>query len=64
MKKDNIVSIIIAAAAFALSAAALAAGIVALVKSCGKNKISASEYNFACPDCGEDEELGSDTLAF
>lgn len=64
MKKSNVLSLIISVAAFALSAAALVIGVVALVKSCGGNRICASEYNFADLDDDEDEDLGSDTLAF
>ncbi len=66
MKKSNALAITLSAVALLMSAAALAIGIVALVKSCAGKRITAAEYNcFAQSDDSEDEEnIGSDTLAF
>ena len=66
MKRSNVVSIVLSAVAVAASIAALALAIVSLVKSSGVKKITAAEYNYyGIPDDDEDEDnLGSDTLAF
>lgn len=56
-----------------MSAAALAVGIIALIKGSAGNRVTAAEYNsFIPPENSEDDEnvdsdedsLGSDTLAF
>lgn len=67
-------ALVLAIMAAVMSAAALAAGIIALVKSCAGNRVTAAEYNsFVPPENSEDDEngddcdedsLGSDTLAF
>lgn len=66
MKKSNVVAIVLASVAAAAAVAALVIAIVSLVKSCGVKKISTSEYNYyGIPDSDDEEEnLGSDTLAF
>jgi len=68
MKKANITAIVLASTALAASIAALAVGIIALVKSCAGKRITASEYSYISPaDPADDEEeqnIGSDTLAF
>ena len=66
MKKTNTVALVLSIIAAAVSAAALAVAIVALVKSLGKNKITVSEYDFydGSADISEDDDIGSDTLAF
>ncbi len=55
-----------------MSAAALAAGVIALVKGCAGNRVTAAEYNSFIPpenvgddESGDDEDsIGSDTLVF
>lgn len=65
MKKANITAIVLASTALAAAIAALAVGIIALVKSCGGKRLTAAEYNYMAPAEDEDEEnIGSDTLAF
>lgn len=72
MKKTNTVALVLSIIAAAVSAAALAVAIVALVKSLGRNKITVSEYDFYdgsadrsdYGDISEEDDIGSDTLAF
>lgn len=66
MKKSNVVAIVLSSVAAAAAVAALAIAIVSLVKSCGVKKISTAEYNYyGIPETDDEEEqLGSDTLAF
>lgn len=65
MKKSNTAAVVISITALAAAIAALAVGIVALVKSCGRKRLNASEYNYIVPAEDEEEEnIGSDTLAF
>lgn len=65
MKKSNVVAIVLASVAAAAAIAALVIAIVSLVKSCGAKKISTAEYNYyGIPDADEEDNLGSDTLAF
>lgn len=72
MKKSNTVALVLSIIAAVVSAAALAVAIVALVKSFGKNRITVSEYDFyedsaARSDYGDisdEDDIGSDTLAF
>ncbi len=66
MKKANVTAIVLSAAALAVSIAALVVGIIALVKSCAGKRMSAAEYSyFTRPEDDEEEEnIGSDTLAF
>ena len=61
-----------AALVLAIIAAALAAGVIALVKGCAGNRVTAAEYNSFIPpenvgddESGDDEDsIGSDTLVF
>ncbi len=65
MKKTNITAIVLASAALATAIGALVVGIIALVKSCGGKRLTAAEYNYITPTEDEEEEnIGSDTLAF
>lgn len=65
MKKISVTAIVLSSAAFVMSAAALALGIIAVVRCCAGRRMSASEYNFVVPEEDEEEEnIGSDTLAF
>ncbi len=65
MKKVNVTAVVLASVALVTAIAALAVGIVALVKSCGRKRLNALEYNYIVPDEDEEEEnIGSDTLAF
>ncbi len=66
MKKSNVVAIVLASVAAAAAVGALVIAIISLVKSCGVKKITAAEYNYyGVPETDDEEEnLGSDTLAF
>ncbi len=66
MKKANITAIVLASAALAAAIAALVVGIIALVKSCAGKRMTAAEYNYftQSEDDDEEENIGSDTLAF
>lgn len=66
MKKSNTAAVVISITALAAALAALAVGIIALVKSCRARRLTAAEYSCFTPDeDNEDEEnIGSDTLAF
>ena len=66
MKKSNVFAIVLSSVAAAAAVDALAIAIVSLVKSCGVKKISTAEYNYyGIPETDDEEEqLGSDTLAF
>lgn len=67
-------ALVLAIMAAIMSAAALAAGIIALVKGRAGNRVTAAEYNSFVPpenseddengDDGDEDSLGSDTLAF
>lgn len=69
VQKSNTAALVLSILAAVMSAAALAVGIIALVRSfsggSGK-RLSASEYNcyIRHDDDDEEEDLGSDTLAF
>ena len=66
VQNRNTAALVLAILAAVMSAAALAVGIIALVKSCAGKRVTAAEYNcFNQTDEDEDEEnIGSDTLVF
>ncbi|MCM1022942.1 MAG: hypothetical protein NC395_02640 [Prevotella sp.] len=69
VQKSSAASLVLAILAMIMSAAALAVGITALVRSCADSaakRVTAAEYNYIRPDGEDDEEenIGSDTLAF
>lgn len=72
VRKSNAAALVLAILAAVMSAAALAVGITALIKSCAGNRVTAAEYNSFIPseNGGDDENtddedtIGSDTLAF
>ena len=65
-------ALVLAIIAAVMSAAALAAGVIALGKGCAGNRVTAAEYNSFIPpenvgddESGDDEDsIGSDTLVF
>ncbi|MDE6764377.1 MAG: hypothetical protein K2N26_10230 [Oscillospiraceae bacterium] len=66
VQSGNAAALVLAILAAVMSAAALAVGIIALVRSCSGKRVTAAEYNcFSQSDDDDDEEnIGSDTLAF
>ena len=70
MKKTNSIAVAISIAAASVSLAALIISVIALVRSFGKNRITTEEYDFYEDfadrrDFGDDDDdIGSDTLAF
>ena len=72
MKKTNNISVILSIIAAAVSFAAIIIAVIALVKSFGRSRTTTGEYDFyedldAKSDYGdisEDDNIGSDTLAF
>ena len=66
VQSSNTAALVLSILAAVMSAAALAVGIIALVKSCAGKSVTAAEYNcFSQPDEDDDEEnIGSDTLVF
>lgn len=68
-------ALVLAIMAAVMSAAALAVGIIAFVKGCAGNRVTAAEYNSFIPpensdddengdNCDDENNIGSDTLAF
>lgn len=54
-------ALVLAIMAAVMSAAALAAGIIALIKGCSGNRVTAAEYNSFIPhENGGDDESGDD----
>lgn len=66
VQNSSAAALVLAILAAVMSAAALAVGIVALVKSCAGKRVTAAEYSGYVPSDEDDDEenLGSDTLAF
>ena len=72
MKKTNNIAVVLSIIAAAVSLAAVIIAVIALVKSFGKSKITTGEYDFYDDpearrdygDISEDDDIGSDTLAF
>ena len=72
MKKTNNAAEVISIIAAAVSLAAIIIAVIALVRSFGKNRITTGEYDFFdgaderndYGDISEDDDIGSDTLAF
>lgn len=66
MKNLRIVCFVISIASAVIAVIALILSIAALVKSCTRRNVTTDEYN--CfdddDDNGDDESIGSDTLAF
>ena len=70
VQNTNTAALVLAILAAVMSAAALAVGIIALVKNCagyaGK-RVAAAEYNYFSQhddDDDDEENIGSDTMAF
>lgn len=65
-------ALVLAIMAVVMSAAALAVGIIAFVKGCAGNRVTAAEYNSFIPsesgddsdDSDDEDNIGCDTLAF
>ena len=72
MKNTNNASMVISIIAASVSLAAVIIAVIALVRSFGRNRIAAGEYDFFDDpdarrdygDISEDDDIGSDTLAF
>ena len=72
MKKENNISMVLSIIAAAVSLAAIIIAVIALVRSFGRSRTTTGEYDFyedseARSDYGdisEEDNIGSDTLAF
>ncbi len=72
MKKSTGIATVLSIIAISLSAAALAVSIIALIRGLGKNRMNEGEYDFCGDidgrsdygDISDDDDIGSDTLAF
>ena len=72
MKKTNNISLVLSIIAASVSLAAMIIAVIALVKSFGKGRAAKEEYDFYDDpdlrkdygDLSEDDDIGSDTLAF
>lgn len=72
MKKSNSFAEVMSIVAAAVSICALAVAIIALLKSFSRDKLTACEYDYYDDsfersdygDIAEDDDIGSDTLAF
>lgn len=72
MKKTNNAAVVISIIAASVSLAAIIISVIALVRSFGKKSLAAGEYDFYDDleerrdygDISEEDDIGSDTLAF
>ena len=72
MKKTNNVSVVLSIIAASVSLAAIIIAVIALIRSFGMNRTTTGEYDFYDDsderkdygDISEDDNIGSDTLAF
>ena len=64
MKNLRMVCFVLSIVSTVMALIALILSIVALVKSCSKGKVTTDEYNCFDVSGDDDEDIGSDTLAF
>lgn len=72
MKRSNNVAVVISIVAASVSLAAIIISVIALVRSFGRKRLAAGEYAFYDDlddrrdygDISEEDDIGSDTLAF